>query len=601
MKTFKITEIPIRLSLFIIICFGIVPSLFFMGFQYIDFKRKIEAGKALHLADIKQQLKMDVKIDYEVCTALHALKIKRLKQSIKSAMDIVFSMVETEYHMYEHTMKPLQIADLIYDQLQCIRLFSDGGYFFILSTKGKVKLYPPDLSQEGLSWFNLKGANGKRIIREMIHLAQTAGGGFLEYTWPVSKDPGKSRKKISYVRIFEPLNWIIGTGEYLENIENEIQEEVIEAKRQRNIMEDDITFILDLEGKLSVGKTLGHGNLSTTAIKQAIAQINSNNLKSSGDFFRITTIGKDGYEYDMLGFARYYLPWGWIGGKIINTNLLENRGDFLKNRLTKEMISEITFMLIALIFSIFFVLMAGKHFARQMKKHMSEFEAFFENASKEKEQINIEKIKFEELKTLGQTANAMVCKRIDQQEKIEQTNLKLRHANQRLKELANVDGLTNLANRRFFNGIIEKEWHRAAREKQSITLGMLDIDFFKRYNDTYGHQMGDDCLIKVGTVLKEAMRRPADLAARYGGEEFVILLPSTNLEGGKSIAESIRQQIQALNIPHSGSPFGRVSFSMGLACITPSPQKSSEYLLALADKALYKAKEARDQIICMKE
>ncbi len=553
------------------------------------------------MADIKQQLKMEVKIDYEICNALHAVKIKRLKRSIKSAMDIVFSMVETEYHMHEHTMEPLQIADLIHDQLQCVRLFSEGGYFFILSTKGRVELYPPDLSQEGLSWLNLEDSNGKRIVREMIHLAQTAGGGFLEYAWPVSKDPSKSRKKTSYVRIFEPLNWIIGTGEYIQNIENEIQEEIIESKRQHNIMEDDISFISDLEGKLTVGKTLGFGNLSTTAIKQAIEQIDRTSLKSSGDFFRLSTIGKDGNEYDMLGFAKYYLPWGWIGGKIVNLNIMENRTDFLKKRLKKEMIGEFTFMLLTLIFAISFVFMIGKYYAWQVKKHMSEFEAFFENASKKKEQIKLEKVQFEELKTLGRTANEMVSKRIDQQEKIEQVNLKLKHTNQKLRELANVDGLTNLANRRFFNSLIEKEWHRAARERQKITLGMLDIDFFKRYNDTYGHQMGDDCLIKVGTILKEAMRRPADLAARYGGEEFVILLPSTTLEGGKSTAESIRQQVQALNIPHSGSPFGRVSFSMGLACITPSPQKSPQYLLELADKALYKAKETRDQIICMKE
>lgn len=597
MKTTAISGIPIRLSLFIIVCFGLAPSLLFVSFQYIDFKRDSKAAKTAYLAQIEQQLKQDVKIDYETCTVIHAIKIKRLKRSVKSVIDMIFNIVKEEYHVHEHIMQPKQIADLIHDQLQHIRVF-ERGYFFIFSMEGVVKLYPPDFSQEGTIWLNFEDSKGKQVVRDMIHLAETAGEGFMEYTWPVSKDGGKYRKKISYIRFFAPLGWIIGTGDYIEAVEDEIQEEIMEAKHRYNIMGGDATFLLDREGNLLTGKLFGDETQAIKDVKQAIAQISPDVLKSSGDFFRVSIQGKDGNESAMLGFARYYAPWGWIGGKMVSLDELEEEGKFFEKKLTDEMINECIIIFLVLIFAVLFVFMTGKYFAFELKKHMSEFEAFFEKAGREKEQIDLEQVRFKELKTIGRTANAMVIKRVEQQKAIEQANLKLKDANRKLKEMASVDGLTQVANRRFFDKRLEKEWNRAAREKQGITLGMLDIDFFKRYNDTYGHQSGDDCLVKVGAILREAMRRPADLAARYGGEEFVILLPATNLEGGKCTAERIHRQLQALNIPHSGSPLGRVSFSMGLACTIPSPRTSSDYLVALADRALYKAKETRNQIVC---
>jgi diguanylate cyclase (GGDEF)-like protein len=597
MKTTKISGIPIRLSLFIIVVFGLVPSLLFVLFQYIDFKRKIETRKAAHRAEIEQQLKLDVEIDYGIYTVLHAIKVKRFKQSIQSMSDTIFSMVEKEYHIREQTMPPRQIADLIHDQLLHIRVFNERGYFFILSVDGVVKLYPPNTAKEGSIWLDIENAEVKQTIGKMIDLAKPSGKGFLEYTWPMPGTPGLEGKKTSYIRFFAPLGWIIGTGDYLKAVEEEIQEEIVEAKRQHNIMEGSTAFILDSEGNLLAGKTHGYGTLSITQVKQAIAQIDPDTLKSSGNFFKLSLPGKDD-GIAALGFARDYAPWGWIAGKTVNLDVLEARGKRYEQKLKDEMIQEFTFILLALIFAILFVFLLGKHFASHLKKHMAEFEAFFEKAGKEKEQIDLKKVRFKELKNLGQTANAMVIQRVSQQEAIEQANLKLKQANQKLKEIANVDGLTQVANRRFFNRLLEKEWLRAAREKKEITLGMLDIDFFKRYNDTYGHQMGDDCLVKIGSVLREAVRRPADLAARYGGEEFVILLPGTNLEGGKGTAERIREKVKTLDIPHSGSPIKRVSLSMGVACVIPRPGASPQSLVTMADKALYKAKETRDQIVC---
>ena len=162
---------------------------------------------------------------------------------------------------------------------------------------------------------------------------------------------------------------------------------------------------------------------------------------------------------------------------------------------------------------------------------------------------------------------------------------------QKFKEASLLDGLTKIPNRRFFDETITKEWGRCARASKSLTLIMLDIDFFKLYNDTYGHQEGDECLIRVAQTIKETLHRPFDAVCRYGGEEFVIILPETKEEGGMIMAERIRAAIECLEIPHAVSSVSKwVTCSLGVAAVIPSPLVHSDELIRMADKALYISK-----------
>ncbi len=170
--------------------------------------------------------------------------------------------------------------------------------------------------------------------------------------------------------------------------------------------------------------------------------------------------------------------------------------------------------------------------------------------------------------------------------------LALERANQALDQLAHLDGLTQIANRRRFDQALGTEWLRMKREGKEIGLIMADIDYFKQYNDIYGHQAGDDCLRSVASTLASLVRRPADLVARYGGEEFVILLPDTDIEGCRQIAEKMRQKIELLRIPHAGSKaHSVVTISFGVAVARPVEDDGYEMLIRMADKALYSAKE----------
>ncbi len=184
---------------------------------------------------------------------------------------------------------------------------------------------------------------------------------------------------------------------------------------------------------------------------------------------------------------------------------------------------------------------------------------------------------------------------------IEQSQLyqQLHQVNRELENLANLDGLTQVANRRRFDQVLEQEWLRLRREKLPLSLILADIDYFKLYNDTYGHLAGDDCLKKVARALHQTLKRPADLVARYGGEEFAVILPNTSLTGAIQVAETIRDSVYNLQLCHETSPGqGVITLSLGVSSLIPLEDEAPQMLIKKADKALYKAKNKGKNIVC---
>ena len=179
------------------------------------------------------------------------------------------------------------------------------------------------------------------------------------------------------------------------------------------------------------------------------------------------------------------------------------------------------------------------------------------------------------------------------------SKLALQKANTELQRQAYIDGLTKISNRRKFDASIQTEWKRMMREKKRISLIICDIDFFKLYNDNYGHQAGDICLQKIAKAINKSTNRPGDLAARYGGEEFAIILPDTDIEGAKIIANTIKKTVIDLKIPHQFSetnPY--VTLSFGISNTEPTKRKNLSTLIQSADKALYSAKrQGRNKVI----
>lgn len=204
----------------------------------------------------------------------------------------------------------------------------------------------------------------------------------------------------------------------------------------------------------------------------------------------------------------------------------------------------------------------------------------------------------DEFLSMNSYMNTMVDTLARQIEQHRHTSNELSERNRQLDQLVKIDGLTRITNHRFFFETLRYEWDRMRREQRPISLLFIDIDFFKQYNDLYGHQSGDACLRQFASILEEVTRRPADMAARYGGEEFVVLLPNTPLDGAQEIGEMIQEKLERLGIIHEKSEVSQyLTCSIGIVSMVPDGNYSIDGFISAADIAAYKAKsQGRNRI-----
>ena len=192
-----------------------------------------------------------------------------------------------------------------------------------------------------------------------------------------------------------------------------------------------------------------------------------------------------------------------------------------------------------------------------------------------------------------------VSKEMEAEASLKQTEAALQKANLQLQQLATLDGLTQIANRRRLDAWVDEQWRHLTRAKEPLSVIMCDIDYFKRYNDTYGHQAGDDCLKRIAETLARTARRSSDLVARYGGEEFIVALPNTEVAGAERVARDVQDRVSRLKLVHADSPISAyVTLSMGIATTIPNADTAPADLIKQADQALYDAKKkGRNRII----
>lgn len=216
--------------------------------------------------------------------------------------------------------------------------------------------------------------------------------------------------------------------------------------------------------------------------------------------------------------------------------------------------------------------------------------------------MRVEQIGSDEIAILSRKFNEMANKVHQNKEQLEEQvavrTRELERANRKLEALSATDGLTGVANRRRFDEALTNELRRAARSAKPLALLMLDVDFFKKYNDRYGHQAGDECLRLVARVLQKSSRRATDLVARYGGEEFIVIVAESDAGSAIQLAENICDALFEVKLPHADSPFGYITASIGVAALQPDDHTTPERVLRIADQALYHAKyQGRNRVV----
>lgn len=230
--------------------------------------------------------------------------------------------------------------------------------------------------------------------------------------------------------------------------------------------------------------------------------------------------------------------------------------------------------------------------SRQLNSTISNYLAHEFNANKFERERNYAAM-------INRELEEEILRRIDTENKLKSEVHRAEELAEKLIAISSKDGLTGISNRRRFDEHLVNEWNRLARTGSRLSLILCDIDFYKAFNDTYGHLTGDECLQKIAGVLQNFSRRAGDMAARYGGEEFAVILPETGLENARCVAEDIRTAIENMQIPHSSSSISPwVTVSLGVATVIPSRHDTHQTLIKLADDALYTAKHAgRNRVI----
>ena len=701
MKLSNITAKAIFSVAFVSIFLTFIISILF---QFKSFETEIEKIKKDYIQLRKDEIQREV---IKVFNTIDA-KEKKLKLNIetklKQRVDMAYNIAMSIYHENRDIKSKEEIQYLIVSALKNINFSENRAYYFINSNSGKAVLFNKEskLNDKINNW-DLQDKTGKYFIREQAKIAQGAGQGFLQthFVKPDLKDDYQY-PKLSYIKLFEPFDWHIGMGEYIDDMTFNTKEEILSDIATIRFGVDGYIFVNSTNKKALVfdGKKLPKPKDYTNDFlyeKQIEAIKNE-----KGDFFfykfkKLRTIE----EYPKLAFVKEYEKWGWIIGAgvyidEVDANIIKKKENYIEGIL--DQVSTIFTALIILLIAIYYI---SKKMSSYLDTNISNLISSFNDASKNHKEMNTDELTYDEFKTLGTSLNKALKSRNETEKKLQdyikivndnviisstnkdgiitnaneafcrisgytkdeligQSHNIIKHEDmsdefyedlwntiesgkswegeiknknkygnaywvktiitpnikddeiigytavrqditdkKKVEYLSITDELTGLKNRRCFNQTIKEEINRAKRDNNYLAFLMLDIDYFKKYNDTYGHQAGDEALRKVSKILKKNTKRVSDFAFRLGGEEFALIFTSENKYKSLEYANKIKKDISNLQIEHKTSKVSEhLTASVGLIVKEGKDITSSDELYKLADEALYEAKNSgRNKII----
>ena len=557
-------------------------------FQYLNFKNDLNHYKKEFTEQKKKEVKNEVLMIYGLIEYKEELLIKTVEDRLKDRVNQAYALAMDIYETNKKTKTEDEIKYLIAQSLDNFKFKDHNNYFFINSNKGQGILFDNKITLDNyVDIWDLKDLNNQPIIQIQAKIAKEQKEGFTTNSFikPDSND-GIQYSKISYIKLFEPFDWHIGTGEYIDGLTKKNQEEILNWLNVLKYENSSYMFLNKIDGNVLIyeGKKVEPKPHPSPEIFNRQLEISKN---QNGDFFKYKyKKPNSNEEFEKISFIKKFDEYGWIIGCGVYLDEIEKelqrKEEIFKEHINKQIIS----ILIIFLFILLAIYFISKYIGDFINININNLVKAFSKASLDNKKIDTEKLTYTEFVILANNLN----------ETLENKN----NLEKELQNLSITDELTQLYNRRFFNSKIEEEINRAKRENKHLCLMVLDIDFFKQYNDTYGHQKGDFVLQEISKVLKNRTNRASDFAFRIGGEEFAILV---NLEKNKisEFAEAIKNDIENLKIEHSGNKVSKyVTTSIGVNFKQADELKNIDELFKVADDNLYEAKRSGRNCVVIK-
>ncbi|MGJ0300148.1 sensor domain-containing diguanylate cyclase [Aliarcobacter cryaerophilus] len=557
-------------------------------FQYLNFKNDLNHYKKEFTEQKKEEVKNEVLMIYGLIKYKEELLRKTVEDRLINRVNQAYNLAMNIYETNKETKTENEIKYLIATSINDLKFKDNDSYFFINSNKGQAILFDNKITLDKyVDVWDLKDSNDDYIIQIQAKIAKEQKEGFVtnKFIKPNSKDEVQYLK-LSYVKLFEPFDWHIGIGEYIDDLTKNTQEEILDWLNTIKYKNSSYSFLNTTDGYTLIfeGKKVEPKPHPSPEIFNRLLEISKN---QNGDFFKYKyKKPNSNEEFDKISFVKQYENYNWIIGCGVYLDEIEKelqrKEEIFKEHINEQIISILIIFLFILV-AIYFI---SKYIADFINININNLVKAFSKASLDNKKIDTEKLTYTEFVILANNLN----------ETLENKN----NLEKELQNLSITDELTQLYNRRFFNSKIEEEINRAKRENKYLCLMVLDIDFFKQYNDTYGHQKGDFVLQEISKVLKNRTNRASDFAFRIGGEEFAILV---NLEKNKisEFAEAIKNDIENLKIEHSGNKVSKyVTTSIGVNFKQADELKNIDELFKVADDNLYEAKRSGRNCVVIK-
>ena len=546
--------------------------------SYLKFQDSAKNIKSNYLNNTKEKIKWEVKHYIGLINNAKNSAVNEYRGRVKSRVNEAHTLALGFYNRYKDTKSEEEIKKLIIETLRSIRFENQNGYYFIFDLDGIERLFADRPELEGKNMLSIHNRDNVYVVKEMIELAQNSSEGFYSYMWTKPNHKSKEFEKISYIKLFEEYDWVIGTGTYKDDIEEGAKDKIINNVESLKFdpMSNNYIFIGDWDGVSQTYPVKGKNMLQIRdenglyVVKELIKK-----ARSGGGYVEYVMPGIEGLKSSTkLSYTEPIKEWEWYVGAGVYIDDIHSEILKLKEDMYDDMIkSAFTILVIAIILFLIFV-MLNRRFYKKLENDFSTIVGFLDSVVKDDKEIDRKTIAFNEFDTIAKSANKMLQKKLE--------------LDYELEHLAYHDALTNLPNRVLLQDRIEQAKQNADRYNKIFAICFIDLDNFKDINDNFGHDYGDDVLFKFAQKLQKNIRK-VDTVARVGGDEFILLLE--HLDGNDEVEMILKKIQEKLEKPLvSKSKEFNISASIGIS-IYPNDGDNIKSLITKADDTMYRAKK----------